>query len=258
MAEELRILQSQAELAEGRFQRKDGRAFDSHRAIEISKGSIGTADGSSLVRLGDTCVVCGLRGEIAEIQLGESGVPSANIGVEVKLPFKNIGYSNPSEEEQALSQTLQNILMSAEAFQPSPISDRFFWVLHVTITCLAYDGNLTGASLAAISGALSSLKLPGAHHDLELDILQVDDNYQNVKCTQPIGVGFGIINDELVVDMSNEETLLSNGESMVVIDEDDSVVHLHKGGGTSVDPKQLQSMIQDAKKHSQELRKYLK
>lgn len=82
--------------------------------------------------------------------------------------------------------------MAADAFRPPVISDRFFWVLHVTITCLDYDGNLIGASLAAISGALSSLKLPGAHHDLELDTLNVDDEFQKVRKVEFSGVCLGM------------------------------------------------------------------
>lgn len=35
----------------------------------LSLGSISTADGSSLVRLGDTTVVCGVKAEIAEPDL---------------------------------------------------------------------------------------------------------------------------------------------------------------------------------------------
>lgn len=35
----------------------------------FSLGSISTADGSSLVRLGDTAVVCGVKAEIAEPDL---------------------------------------------------------------------------------------------------------------------------------------------------------------------------------------------
>lgn len=71
-------------------------------------------------------------------------------------------------------------------------------------------------------------------------------------------MSFGIINDTLVVDMSHEETLLSNGESVVVLDEDNSVVHLHKGGGAFVNPKQLQTMMEEAKRHSREIRAVLK
>lgn len=49
-------------------------------------GSISTADGSALVRLGDTTIVCGVKAEIAEPELdrpeqgflGDPSIPSAH------------------------------------------------------------------------------------------------------------------------------------------------------------------------------------
>lgn len=35
----------------------------------IKSGSLGTADGSALVRLGETTIVCGVKAEIAEPEL---------------------------------------------------------------------------------------------------------------------------------------------------------------------------------------------
>ena len=44
--------------------RMDGRAFHEFRAISGSVGSITTADGSCLVKLGNTVVVCGIKAEV--------------------------------------------------------------------------------------------------------------------------------------------------------------------------------------------------
>lgn len=41
--------------------RPDGREFDAFRPIRINVKSIGTADGSSIVKLGNTTVVCGIK-----------------------------------------------------------------------------------------------------------------------------------------------------------------------------------------------------
>lgn len=50
----------------------------------LAAGSISTADGSALVRMGDTTIVCGVKAEIAEPELdhpeqgflGDSSTPS--------------------------------------------------------------------------------------------------------------------------------------------------------------------------------------
>ncbi|KAF8651091.1 hypothetical protein AX16_004891 [Volvariella volvacea WC 439] len=46
--------------------RPDGREFGEWRQVSIVTGSISTADGSALVRMGDTTIVCGVKAEIAE------------------------------------------------------------------------------------------------------------------------------------------------------------------------------------------------
>lgn len=41
--------------------RPDGREFESFRPIRINAKSIGTADGSAIVKLGSTTVICGIK-----------------------------------------------------------------------------------------------------------------------------------------------------------------------------------------------------
>jgi exosome complex component RRP43 len=49
--------------------RPDGRETTKWRDLFVHAGSISTADGSALVRLGDTTIVCGVKAEIAEPDL---------------------------------------------------------------------------------------------------------------------------------------------------------------------------------------------
>lgn len=46
--------------------RPDGRAFLEARGLRITPASISTANGSSVVRIGKTIVVCGIKAEISE------------------------------------------------------------------------------------------------------------------------------------------------------------------------------------------------
>ena len=49
--------------------RPDGREAEEWRDLFLHVGSISTADGSALVRLGETTIVCGVKAEIAEPDL---------------------------------------------------------------------------------------------------------------------------------------------------------------------------------------------
>lgn len=45
--------------------RPDGRGLDGFRRCTVAMGEIGTADGSAIVRLGETAVIAGIKAEIA-------------------------------------------------------------------------------------------------------------------------------------------------------------------------------------------------
>ena len=45
-------------------ERPDGRGLLERRPVTISRGHIGTADGSAVVKCGQTSVVCGIRAEL--------------------------------------------------------------------------------------------------------------------------------------------------------------------------------------------------
>ena len=49
--------------------RPDGREAEEWRDLFVHVGSISTTDGSALVRLGETTIVCGSKAEIAEPDL---------------------------------------------------------------------------------------------------------------------------------------------------------------------------------------------
>lgn len=99
-------------------------------SIHITQGSISTADGSALVAMGETTVVCGVKAEIAEpaldrdqhgfigvlktlrsifIDVSRSTVPNIDLPAMCSPKFKP---GPPSEESQILSDRLYEILTS--------------------------------------------------------------------------------------------------------------------------------------------------
>ncbi|THH15954.1 hypothetical protein EW146_g4613 [Bondarzewia mesenterica] len=169
--------------------RPDGREFAEWRDITVNVGSISTADGSALVRLGDTTIVCGVKAEIAEPELDRPNagflVPNIDLPAMSSPKFKP---GPPSEEAQVLSDRLNNVLVSC-AFPPLritiiltpflfPFRVFFFlsttssgvipldslcihpgkavWVLYVDATCINYDGNAFDAALVAMVSALKN------------------------------------------------------------------------------------------------------
>ena len=84
-----------------------------------SIGSISTADGSSLVRMGNTTVVCGIKAEIAEPELdrGDQGF------LGMSFPFRT---THRRREKKILSFPVPNVdlpAMCSPRFKPGPPSE---------------------------------------------------------------------------------------------------------------------------------------
>ncbi|KAH9939311.1 ribosomal protein S5 domain 2-like protein [Epithele typhae] len=157
-------------LAEG--VRPDGRELDDWRDLSVHVGSISTADGSALVRLGATTVVCGVKAEIAEPELDRPGegflVPNLDLPAICSPRFKP---GPPTDEAQVLSDRLNEVLVASGVVPPASLCiapGRAAWVLYVDATCINYDGNAFDAALLAMVAALKNVRLPKAVYDEDL------------------------------------------------------------------------------------------
>ncbi|KAG1778876.1 ribosomal protein S5 domain 2-type protein [Suillus placidus] len=151
--------------------RPDGRTFDEWRNVSVNAGSISTADGSALVRMGETTIVCGVKAEIAEPELDrpEQGflVPNIDLPAICSPKFKP---GPPTEEAQVLSDRLNEALVASGALSLSSLCihpGKAVWTLYVDCTCINYDGNAFDAALLAMLGALRNTTLPKATYNEE-------------------------------------------------------------------------------------------
>jgi len=144
--------------------RPDGRSLSEIRKLKISPGAISSAEGSSIVQLGQTKVICGIKCEI--------GVPHASkpkegkIVVNVHLPPLCSGKfsgGKPTEETLALGEYVSNLLLSTKVLDLDElcvVPNTAVWVLYADIMCLDYDGNMHDVAPLAVLAALSNLRLP--------------------------------------------------------------------------------------------------
>ncbi|KII94776.1 hypothetical protein PLICRDRAFT_693108 [Plicaturopsis crispa FD-325 SS-3] len=244
--------------------RPDGRALDAWRDVSVNAGSISTADGSALVRWGDTTIVCGVKAEIAEPELDrlEDGflVPNLDLPAICSPKFKP---GPPTEEAQVLSDRLNEALIAANIVPTSSLSihpGKAVWVLYVDATCINYDGNAFDAALLAMVAALRNTVLPEAVYD--------EDTHRTLcsrKTKHPLKIGrtpmsssFGIFDSTHVLadPTSFEEPLLDTTLS-IITDETGSLVSVSQLGlGETVGQQDvLMQCIGAAQKRSEHLRK---
>ncbi|KAF7312291.1 Semialdhyde-dh domain-containing protein [Mycena indigotica] len=215
--------------------RPDGRQFDAWRDVSVNVGSISTADGSALVRLGETTIVCGVKAEIAEPELDspEAGfiVPNIDLPALCSPKFKP---GPPSDEAQVLSDRLNEVLsgiipLSSLVIRPG----KLVWVLYVDATCINYDGNVFDAALLAMVAALRNTKLPKAIFNSETE--QVVCSRHEIAPLQiiktPTSMSFGLFDAKtLLADPTAFEEPLLEASVSVILDEQKQLVSVSQVG----------------------------
>ncbi|KAF8578027.1 hypothetical protein K439DRAFT_1648904 [Ramaria rubella] len=235
-------------LAEGI--RPDGRDNGTWREVSVNVGSISTAEGSALVRIGDTTLVCGVKAEIAEPELDrpEHGflVPNIDLPAICSPRFKP---GPPGEEAQVLSDRLNDILVSSEVLLTNSLCihpGKAVWVLYVDVTCLNYDGNTLDAALLAMIAALKHTQLPKATFDEETGRTTCSRTVMTPLKIQrlPLSASFGIFDSShILADPTSFEEPLLETFITVVMNEDGALNQVMQSGLAAVGNKPSEEVV---------------
>ncbi|EME89702.1 uncharacterized protein MYCFIDRAFT_32551, partial [Pseudocercospora fijiensis CIRAD86] len=186
--------------------RPSGRRPHEFRTATINTGSLSHSNGSAVVRLGDTAVVCGVRSEL----LLASDVPhppdqhatSSAIVEHLALIVPNVELSTgcspshlpgnpPTSLAQSLSHRVSSLLNGSNAIDLADLSikhtepqtehhlpdeepkivTKAYWALYLDILCLALDGNAFDAAWLAVTAALQDTILPRAWWDPDREMV---------------------------------------------------------------------------------------
>jgi len=235
--------------------RPDGRTLAERRPLSVSAGNITTADGSAVVRLGATTVVCGVRAELAtprpeEPQLGYL-VPNISLPPMCSTMFKP---GPPSMAAQTTSQFLSTVLATSTCVEQDDLCvspGRLVWVLYIDLVCLDHSGNILDASVSALTSALETVTLPKVTMDTETGevvVSTLDRTKLKLKCS-PISTTLAVFNSStstspyLLSDPTSEEEQLASS-LVTVVTIGDGVCHLHQPGGDQLTPQLLQQCVQ--------------
>jgi exosome complex component RRP43 len=193
--------------------RANGRTAHEFRTPGINTGSLTHCNGSAVVRLGNTSVVCGVRAEILKEQdmpgtsstTGDNDNDDDSDDVEaLRLLVPNVELSTgstpqhipgnaPSSTAQALITRLRSLLHSTRLVRASslrithtPATNpedpdsppetelKGYWVLYLDVFFISIDGNAFDAAWLSLLAALRSTRLPRAAWD---------DEYEGILCS---------------------------------------------------------------------------
>ncbi|XP_071479843.1 exosome complex component RRP43-like [Diadema antillarum] len=240
--------------------RPDGRELGEIRSTVLNVGSISTSDGSALVKLGNTTVVCGIKAEFASPTIEEPKrgflVPNVDLPPLCASRFKP---GPPSEQAQVTSQFVADTLSSSNIIDYEDLciqEGKLVWVLYCDMMCLDYDGNINDACLISLLAALKNVTLPVVKIDEETELAVTSSTERSsLKIrSHPVATTFSVFDDSiLLVDPTVEEEDLATGLITVVITKDGRLCNIHKPGGTPLSSSQVQVCIGRAKARATEV-----
>ncbi|RSH82145.1 hypothetical protein EHS25_006078 [Saitozyma podzolica] len=215
--------------------RPDGRKLRGWRDVSVNVGSISTANGSALVRLGETTMVCGIKAEVAgpSSEQPRAGYIVPNIDLPA-LSSPRFKPGPPGDEAQMFSNWLNDLLVSSDTVPLEGLCicpGKAVWALYIDVVCINYDGNAFDAAVMAVMAALRNrydreltaiARLPGATYndDSGQTICSRTETFPLQLGRTPLSCSFGIFqSSHLLPDPTSFETPLLPTTVTVALDE---------------------------------------
>ncbi|KAF9358992.1 Exosome complex component RRP43 [Mortierella sp. NVP85] len=248
--------------------RPDGRLLNSFRPTTVHQGVITTANGSAMVRIGGTTVVCGIKAEVAEPKMDtpDQGylVPNVDLSPICSSAFKA---GPPSEQAQVVSEQINRVLRESKVLDLKDLcieEGKAVWSLWLDVVCVSYDGNIYDAALTSVMAALANTRIRKPTYEegvVKVSGGDTGDGDEQSSFTlrlarTPLSASFVVFDTTLTLlaDPNFAEESISEGQISVTIDEDGQLCSVIKVGAATTSQALLRQCMDRARERSQELR----
>lgn len=238
--------------------RIDGRGFDDFREIVIEKDIISDkAEGSSLVKLGNTEVLCGVKLNVGEPFPDTPEDAVMMTGAElVPVAAPDFEMGRPGEAAIELARVVDRGIRESKMIDLEKLviePGEKVWMVFIDLHVLNHDGNLIDASSLAAASALSKAWIP--KYEDEKVIREKDKDLPITKV--PISCTFAKINGGTVLDPILDEEFAM--DSRLTVTTSGKQIHaMQKGGTGALTPNEVSSLLDKAMLKYNEMKKLLK
>ncbi|RLF23304.1 MAG: RNA-binding protein [Thermoprotei archaeon] len=245
-------------LAKG--ERLDGRRLDEYRPISIELGVVEKAEGSAMVRLGNTISIAGVKVELGKPYPDTPDEGAFIVNAEF-LPLASPTFEPGPPDESAIevARVVDRGIRSSGAIDLKKLCilpGEKVWVVYIDVYVLNHDGNMMDASGLATIAALLIAKMPKvAVKEGKVTIL--DEWVPLPVVNRPVPVTMAKIGEKIVVDPSLDEELVMDCRITVTIDESDRICAVQKGIGGSLTVDDVKYASKLAVEKAKEIRKAL-
>jgi len=237
--------------------RVDGRGFLDYRKIEIQENVSKKAEGSALVKLGETKVVAGVK-----LDIGEPFEDTPNEGILiVNAEFSPISSpliepGPPGEDAIELARIVDRVIRESHAIELEKlfIEEGKVWTVYIDLTVLDMKGNILDASVLAALKALFNTQIPKIE---EGKIVRGEFVGKLPMKYKPIGVTVYKYGKNFLVDATDLEEELIDTRVVVGVRDDDKICTIQKQGIGTLPIDDLEKILDIAIAKSKELRRLI-
>jgi len=238
--------------------RIDGRGFDDLREIYLETNMIkDKAEGSALVKLGNSEVLCGIKVEIGEPfpDKPEDGVMMTGAEL-VPIAAPDFETGRPGEDAVELARVVDRGIRESKMIDLEKLvitPGEKVWIVYIDLHVLNHDGNLIDASTLAAVSALKNSWVPKYEDEkvvreksMELPIKKLPISFTYAK------IGKGIVLDPIL----DEEFAM---DSRLTVTTTDKGIHaMQKGGNGMFKPEEISMMVDKSFSHYGKVKKLIK
>ena len=241
-------------------ERMDGRKFDEYRKVEVKEGYIPKAEGSALVKLGETQVLVGVKMDIGtpypDHETEGNMVTNSEL-VPIASPEYYSGPPTPTAIEFARVVDRGIRESGAIEFDKMCITEgEKVWTALIDLHVLDFDGNFYDAATIGAVKALWNTRLP--KYDAEKDMLVKTESKGKLPMKyKPITATFAKIGDSIVLDPSLVEEKVSDAMMLLSIRDDGHLSAAQKMGKGAFTIEEINQMFETAVKATKKIRKLI-
>jgi exosome complex component RRP43 len=259
--------------------RPDNRKLGDIRPCTITPNCLNTINGSAMVKLGSTLVLCGISTHLSrpKEERPDKGFVICNVELPALCSSKNfkqssvvqsasfsqssVSSASTEQTQSMLTQLMQDILTESKCINESDLcikEGKLVWTFYIDLICLNNDGNVQDACCLAMISALKCLKLNVVDYDEEnkrpivkypLELTQFKLNCEPVCTTL-----FALEDNILLSDPNKTEEDFMRSFLIVCTVDDRRTCLVRKLGGFSLSVEQINLCLKRALENGKFLR----
>ncbi|MDH5401266.1 MAG: exosome complex protein Rrp42 [Candidatus Heimdallarchaeota archaeon] len=240
--------------------RLDGRTKSEFREIKIETGIIGTAQGSSIVSIGKTKVICGVKAQIGTPYPDSPNKGSLTVGFEASpLSAPEHRSGPPQDHAIEIARVTDRLIRESECVDLESlclIEGEKIRTLIIDIYSLDDFGNLIDACGIAALAALATTQLPDVQVE-NGEIITLDTLSPLKLKSFPISITSYKIGDFYINDADLREELISDARITFGTTET-HIVSGQKGGQSGIKSNHILEILKDTIRASASIREEIK